>query len=270
MGIYQIAKTTAELEAQPLEVNQTIYTTCPVCEGKSKFSVTRLRHAVIWNCFRASCPVTGGSAHTIGALVPASKPKPRSKLRPYRGEILPLSEEQEEFLIERFPMHTIPSCIRSTGDGRYVLPIMNPYGYERGYLLRNFPESGLSDWDGPKAMVYMHADGPVMSWFPAGDYEHLVLVEDQISAWCAQLAGISACALIGTHLNNDKVREIAVQQPKEVIIALDADATEEAFKLARKWGLAFNKTRVAVLERDLKDEHDLFDIPEVLGVRAKI
>lgn len=265
MDNYKTAQLAAELEAQQLEPNETIYTTCPVCQGRKKFSVTRLSHSVVWNCFRASCPVKGHS-HS-GLLLPAEKPKPRNKLRPYTGKFHPLSGSQREFLLERFPLSKMPKGTVSSGDGRFIFPILNPSGYERGYLLRNWPEAQLSDWDGPKAMTHMHAEGPVMSWHRGdGPVEQLVLVEDMLSAYCAQQAGLSACALLGVNLDNDKVREIACQRPREVIIALDADATEQSFRLARKWGLAFQKTRVAVLERDLKDETDLFDIPEVLGI----
>jgi DNA primase len=92
-----------------------------------------------------------------------------------------------------------------------------------------------------------------------------VLVEDQLSAISAQQGGVNAVALLGTHLNNDKVWEISQWQPSQVIIALDADATDQAFKLARKWGLAFPKTRVAILARDLKEEKT-DDIRYILGL----
>ena len=268
MSDYSTAKLAAELEAQQLAIHETSYSTCPLCGGKKKFSVTRLAHTVLWNCFRAACPAKG-MTHTSGLLIPASKPKPRSKLKPFRGAFHALSNEAYDWLRTRFPwLDGVNLCTALKQDdvGRIMLPVNNPHGWERGYIARAYE---FSEWDGPKAVVYMHADGPVMGWYPVSDCGTLVLVEDSMSAWACQLAGLSACALIGTHLNNDKVREIATQRPREVIIALDADATDQAFGLARKWGLAFNKTRVAVLERDLKDEHDLHDIPEVLGIESK-
>lgn len=110
----------------------------------------------------------------------------------------------------------------------------------------------------------MHAKGPVQSWY-LDTSNRLVLVEDILSAIRVQQLGLSACALLGTHLNNDKVREISLFKPGEVIIALDEDATDEAFKLAGRWGLAFPKIRVAILERDFKDDTDQ-NILRTLGV----
>jgi orotidine-5'-phosphate decarboxylase len=43
------------------------------------------------------------------------------------------------------------------------------------------------------------------------------------------------------------------QHTKHLIIALDADATGNAFALARKWGRAFDSCKVLVLKQDIKD-----------------
>jgi hypothetical protein len=62
-----------------------------------------------------------------------------------------------------------------------------------------------------------------------------------------------------------KVREMQRLRPDEVLLALDSDATATSFRYAREFGLAFNKFRVVLLERDLKDTK-LSDIPTVLGL----
>jgi hypothetical protein len=57
-------------------------------------------------------------------------------------------------------------------------------------------------------------------------------------------------------LNAAKVAEIQKAKAPAVWIALDADATGQAFAMARKWGAAFNYCRVCVLPKDIKDMTD--------------
>ena len=58
---------------------------------------------------------------------------------------------------------------------------------------------------------------------------------------------------MGSGLNAERVRDISLARPREVVIALDEDATGNAFAIAKKWGMAWNRTRVAILEKDIKD-----------------
>lgn len=254
----------ASLAASEMPLNETVYRDCPSCGGKKKFSVTRTAYGVLWNCFKDSCREKG-SQLTSGRLLPPNKKS--SKLKPYSKPFLPLDEWDYDYFRKRFDHE--PSDIKVSEDDRYLLPVYSPNQYIRGWVAREpwdnwCPRKGTGQ--GPKAILYMHANGPTQSWYTAWSLsKKLVLVEDQMSACVVQQSGVSACALMGTQLDNDKVREIANERPEEVIIALDADATEQSFRLARKWGLAFTKTRVAILKRDLKDEF-IEDIQEVLGL----
>ena len=261
----------ARLLAEHLPVNESLRSACPEC-GDSTFSVTRLRHSVVWNCFKASCPVKGYSTTSAASVEP---PRRKKSLRPYTGAVERLSEEDLDYFRKRFDLELTPEGpIRASTDDRYIFPIYDSLERIRGYILRQpvwsgAPRSPRKGTRGSqaKALTYMHAQGPTQSWYPSAGTEttDLVLVEDQLSAISAQQGGVNAVALLGTHLNNDKVWEISQWQPSQVIIALDADATDQAFKLARKWGLAFPKTRVAILARDLKEEKT-DDIRYILGL----
>lgn len=261
-------KTEALIQAADLPLGESVYSDCPSCGGKLKFSVTRNREGVLWNCFRAACPEKGFEV-TLGQLTPPARKQ--SKLRPWNRPLHTLTEQKRAFLLGRFDiLARWAERIRQTDFEDYALPINDPRGYERGYVIRQPWGDEIANF--PKALTRMHAEGPTMSWYkPTGfevnrDHCHkIVLVEDQMSAMVVASAGIKCAALLGTQLDNEKVREIAMERPEEVIIALDADATDQAFGLARKWGLAFRKTRVAVLEQDLKAER-MGDIVEVLGL----
>ena len=268
--MFEAAKYTALLTAEKLPVNESIRMQCPAC-GRNTFSVTRLQHSVAWNCFRATCNTKGHEVTHASLVKPAQR---TPTLRPYTKPLYTPEQCDIEFFRERFDLseHYVYNYIRVTEDDRYAYPIRDYRGYERGVLVREpnwsgTPHSPRAGTFGAKALTYMHSNGPVQSWCTVPYSRRLVLVEDTLSALKVMQAGVSALALLGTHLNNDKVREIGQWQPSEVIIALDADATTEAFKLARKWGLAFPKTRVAILAKDLKDE-PRDDIKYILGIEG--
>jgi DNA primase len=100
----------------------------------------------------------------------------------------------------------------------------------------------------------MKTTGEPLSFYPGKDtaINRWIIVEDQISAIKLSAYGYNAVALLGTHLNMSKVREIQ-RVAKEVVIALDADATNKAFKMAKEFGLAFDRVKVAIMKQDAKD-----------------
>jgi hypothetical protein len=273
------------LEAGVLQVAQSMRVVCPFCHGgeaaEDSLSISRTGEGVLYNCHRASCGERGFIGTNACDLGAQSQPTPLSKVQPYRGELLPLESKDTAFFLSRYelPTSAILERIKRNERDEYVLPIVWQ-GKERGFNVRQ-------PWDGaprkgragvPKSKVWMHSIKPVQSLYTTdwadtpgqfGDYSYqrpLVIVEDQLSAIKASAANIAyAVALIGTHLNPERVREIALLRPDEVIIALDADATATAFDHARKYGLAFRKTRVAILEQDIKDT-PMKDIARVLGI----
>jgi len=196
--------------------------------------------------------------------------EPETKLRVYSGSMLPLRIEDYDFFYSRFQ---IPTWALATGGmiqrsplGHYLLSIYGPNGLKRGVVAR-IPWKGAPLWNGippgPKADTFRSAWGPVQSHY-RGSHEvgPLVLVEDQLSAIKLEAHGYDSVALlgtpadvVGTYGGSDRVAEIATRARThdEVIVALDADATTEAFLFVRKWGSAFRQIRVAILSKDLKD-----------------
>lgn len=204
-----------------------------------------------------------------------ASPKKATELNPYEGPMYDLTKQDAEYLFTEYSLPFLwSSAFIKQNCTRYLLPIRSPLGQTRGYVARQgwagSPLEGKSG--GQKAYTYMHASGPVQSFYVGAKTSTLVLVEDQLSAIKTSLAGINSCALLGmpvaasgSYSGADRIREIASLRPSEVIVAMDADATDKAFQFVRNWGLAFSKCRVAILERDLKDE-PLDDIREVLGL----
>ena len=123
----------------------------------------------------------------------------------------------------------------------------------------------------PKVRSFKEFDGdvdPMLSWYPgAGEKRRpgVVIVEDQLSAMKVATRGIDSVALLGTHMNHQMVREMQRYGQSPYLLALDEDATERAFKLARTWGMGFSNFRVVVLYQDLKDVDNIL---QALGFLA--
>lgn len=117
-----------------------------------------------------------------------------------------------------------------------------------------------------KTMYYpLVPDTNGMSWYRrAGDPGAVVVVvEDNLSAIALWDCGVTAVALNGTHLNEDRFLELTTRKatghvkfgpPNTIVLALDADATRSAVNLVRKYG-----GRADIIVRRL--QHDIKDMP---------
>jgi hypothetical protein len=269
-----------------LEYGQSMRTLCPFCGGgrslERSLSITREAGGLLYHCHRASCDESG----FVGTGTHGSACDPYSDLaycqrasNPYRGELNPLQDRDYEYFEKRFDLVFLPPyAIQRTSmfdnDAQYVMSLNDYRGYTRGFAVRRGGWSGEPKTPGkventsPKTKTFLdtprafaqHIQRPRL---PMDDGETVVVVEDYISALKVAQDGWIGVALMGTTMNGDRAREIYQLRPTEVVIALDKDATENAFRMAREWGLSWPKTRVAMLEQDLKDTSK-DDITEVL------
>jgi hypothetical protein len=207
------------------------------------------------------------------------QPKAESTLRHCTEALEPLSQEDLAYFQTQYELYAgdlVGNIKAAPTSGRYALPIYGPDGAERGMVLRmpwlGAPRTGKQG--GPKADTYKSRSGPLQSHYMAIERpEHLVVVEDQLSAIKLAAYGYDSVALLGVpdvyptgYSGVDRVTEIARRAAGgEVIVALDSDATEIALLFARKWGCMFRRLRVAVLQADIKDTRAA-DFAEVLGV----
>ena len=98
----------------------------------------------------------------------------------------------------------------------------------------------------PKWYVYGRKDYPYI----CGEGDVAVVVEDCASA-CAVSSNFAGVALMGTSLS-DSFIPVIQKKFKEVIVALDRDATTKSYDIAKSLESAKVKTRVAILKDDLK------------------
>lgn len=260
------------LEGNYMEVGQSMRIVCPACSDHERTcGITRSSEGILYMCHRSSCGVRG-FVPTRADFTALAAPKVK-ELKPYYGHTMQLEDEDYKFLGDKYemPRWWISGTIYRNEYEEYVLPIAGPSELIKGYNVRQpwagSPRAGRPDR--PKAKVWMHSHEPVQAFYERNYQENrdghtLVMVEDQLSAIKVAYYGYRSVAIIGTEVNEAKIREIGLWRPKRVLIALDKDATNKAFGIARLWGLAFEKVRVILLEQDLKDT-PLTDFPYVLG-----
>jgi hypothetical protein len=279
-----------KIEGSLLEVGQSQRIRCPFChggtQGERSMVISRTGEGVLFNCHRAGC-LTGRGFEGASAATLSTADRIKKAAVTYDGETLPLENKDLEYFRDRFEIiaggdwdDIVGRYIFRTEEDEYLFPIIDR-GHIRGYNVRQpswggSPAAPRKGRPGrPRSRVFMENQLPAQSTYAgpelrAGRFlerKHVVLVEDQLSAMkVAQLDVIAyGVALMGTDLNVERVREIAMLRPDVVYLAFDADATSLAFKHAREFGLAFPKVRVVILEKDLKDTK-LSDIPGVLGL----
>ena len=50
-----------------LDVGQTKRMNCPICKGSKTFTITNVMGKIMWNCYKASCNVSGSKNVTMSA-----------------------------------------------------------------------------------------------------------------------------------------------------------------------------------------------------------
>jgi hypothetical protein len=266
--------------AQQMGVGQRASQLCPACEGgKSKersLSLSVEQSGMIkFYCHRSACGFQGTAYTTPGlAPIPSTGLITNSRYNPLTADLHTLSKAEVAWFKTRFNLSNV-SEIRRT-NARYALPLKAPNGSVRGWITRRPWDGSPADTEANrndsqwamKALTYMENDDPVLSWYQASTAKDqdigTVLVEDPISAMrLIEYLNESddsytgkVVALLGTGLNAEKVAEIQRNSRHRVTIALDKDATGQAFAMARKYGQAFSECRVVVLSKDIKDSTD--------------
>lgn len=245
---------------------------CPECTGggskeRSLSLNVEAGGQIKYHCHRSACGFSG-TVFSRPDVIPTSGQgvAENASLRPYTGDLHVLSDREVAWFAERFrlPSDIINDNLKRA-EHRYAIPIWSPQHAIRGWLTRR-------PWDGSpadtrdarndshtssKALTYMETDDPVMSWYGGiGDVGYIV--EDPISAMrlAAYLDSNSpVVSILGTGVNIGKIAELQ-RHIRYLTIALDHDATGQAFAMARKWGQGFHSCKVCVLDKDIKDSTD--------------
>lgn len=251
-----------KLIASALEEGEQTREVCPFCNGGSKrersLNVTVSDGLILYNCHRASCPDGRGAIGTNRVVRTTQKERTR-KITPYEGELAPLPEEWEDYLESKIGFTTWhiaeSGAMLAVGENRVAFPIYGPMGLRRGWVLRSY-----EPYERLKALTRMDVDEPHLSYYRPNNSPHVVVVEDIPSAVrCSRYC--DSVALCGSGCSTDYANEIAAHY-RNVVWALDEDATAQAIRLMRQHALLFDTSRVLVLQEDMKDmtEEELHEL----------
>lgn len=250
-------------EGMTLEPGQSIRMVCPFCGGGSSgersmsIKLSEENGLLLYHCFRANCPAAGVIGNT--GVVRTTRPAP-STWEPWdcSGFNTYISDEGMDKL-NSWRISATASGIRwDPTTRRLALPVYGPMEDLRGYVLRAVDDRR------PKTLsARLRNDVPFQSWTRRGYHlsepGRIYVVEDVPSAERLRYAGRQTVALLGCTPSEEALSEIAHEARRrggcELAIALDADATTQALRLQRQYGMR-GHSRVLVLPKDIKDMTD--------------
>lgn len=230
---------------------------CPACHGGStgegSLSVSSREGLLLWKCHRSSCGIAGSSAGSgsTNRYSEAKVPDTRGVVgRTIERGSSPVGTHARELLASKYCITADHIAKWSLGwddeTNRLVIPVTDVRSERLGVVLRSL--------DGAFPKSKSHTEKDAISWFVNHTARGVIIVEDQFSAIRAS-DYLTSVALLGTHLNEERVREIRNSGLSPVYLALDNDAFAKAVGYRIKYRGTLNPI-VIKLEKDLKDESD--------------
>ena len=217
-------------------------TNCPNCGGRNTFTVTNNMGSLVWNCYKASCNLKGGTrVHLsiddirdgfVGAKEYAEDFVMPEYVVPYRGQ-REITRFTAEYAIDEWEL------FYDVKDNRVVFPIRHD-----GVIVDATGRSLSKRL--PKWKKYGNSGLP----FTAGCGKVAVVVEDCVSATVVGYSSFVGVALLGTSLQES--HKGFLSQFSTAVIALDPDALPKTLQMAKELRGHVPDVRVLKLNNDLK------------------
>ena len=219
--------------------------TCPICKGYNTFTVTNNMGSLVWNCYKASCTVSGG---TRVHLTVDDIRKGFGDAEQYASQdtfsmpeyIVPANFDVAEWAMELYGLDVDEvGILYDVKEHRAVFPVVHDgktvdaTGRALGKRLPKWKRYGKS------GLPYSHGCGKVA-----------VVVEDCVSAAVVGNDVWQGIAVLGTSLQESHKKYLA--QFSTAIIALDPDALPKTLAMAKELRGHVNDVRVLRLTDDLK------------------
>ena len=218
--------------------------TCPSCNTKNTFTMTNNMGSIVWNCYKASCSLSGGTnvaltsddiRKSLGFVAEethvATFVKPEWLVRDY--------STIQDFCTEWSLNPQELGLLYDVREHRVVFPVLH-----NGYMLDATGRSlgkRLPKWKryGKNDLPYVHGYGTVA-----------VVVEDCVSAAVVGSNVYVGVAVLGTSLSEAHKRYLS--QFSTAVIALDPDALRKTLQFAKELRGYVDTVRVLKLHDDLK------------------
>jgi len=230
----------------PLSEGETLRIICPACSGGSdsekSLSITR-NEGLVWQCYRATCGVKGATHSATSGREKSVKAENPT----WEGTTHEIPLKVAERIKYLWGITDPPNWYWTTDfGGRVAMSVRSPSDTHRGWVLR-----AIGQGQRTKVLNFMEKRES-LSWYKTHPHAPTVLVEDIPSA-VRGARYTNTVALLGTGVGSSRAKEISQHATGPVIVALDQDATNQSFQIARKWGLLWGDVKVLPLIKDLKN-----------------
>jgi len=248
------------IEDLDLGEGDTVRGDCPDCGGKNTFTANKSGGAVLYNCYKLGCKISG--VHTVGMTaadiqarmqeVEQDKPKPKVEIMELPEYVVRSGSGLDAFR-DKWDLWD-QGLMYDLKDRRAVFPI--------------FIDNVLIDAVGralagaePKWLRYTGK----ANYFIAGTGKTVVVVEDVISAITVAKLGFTGMAILGTSLSVAHMEQLG--NYSQVIVALDPDAAHKTLRFRQEIEAWTGATTIALrLDDDIKYrvESDIEQLKEFL------
>ena len=223
---------------------------CPACNGYKTFTVTNNMGSLMWNCYKASCDIKGGtrvhmSVDDIRAGFNGQEKLTESKFSMPEYIVHPRSNKDVRDWCMGWGLNQDElSIMYDVKEHRVVFPVIHngttvdATGRSLGKRIPKWKRYGNS------GLPYVHGCGNVA-----------VVVEDCVSAAIVGSSEVRfvGVAVLGTSLSES--HKSYLSQFSTVVIALDPDAAKKTLAIAKELRGHVSNVRVLRLQDDIKYQH---------------
>ena len=218
--------------------------TCPSCNTKNTFTVTNNMGSIVWNCYKASCSMSGGTRTSLTA------DDIRKSIRPVAEETHVETFVRPEWFVRDY-QKIASFCNEWQLDAQDIGLL---YDVKEHRVVFPVVHNGVTvDATGrslgkrlPKWKRYGKSSLPYVS----GRGKTAVVVEDCISAAVVGGEVYVGVAVLGTSLSNGHKQYLS--QFSSAIVALDPDALPKTLQFAKELRMYVDNVKVLRLYDDLK------------------
>ena len=248
------------IEDLDLGEGDTVRGDCPDCGGKNTFTANKSGGAVLYNCYKLGCKISG--VHTVGMTaadiqarmqeVEQDKPKPKVEIMELPEYVVRSGSGLDAFR-DKWDLWD-QGLMYDLKDKRAVFPIFI------NNVLIDAVGRALAGAE-PKWLRYTGK----ANYFIAGTGKTVVVVEDVISAITVAKLGFTGMAILGTSLSVAHMEQLG--NYSQVIVALDPDAAHKTLRFRQEIEAWTGATTIALrLDDDIKYrvESDIEQLKEFL------
>ena len=234
------------IEDLDLGEGDTVRGDCPDCGGKNTFTANKSGGAVLYNCYKLGCKISG--VHTVGMTaadiqarmqeVEQDKPKPKVEIMELPEYVVRSGSGLDAFR-DKWDLWD-QGLMYDLKDRRAVFPIFI------NNVLIDAVGRALAGAE-PKWLRYTGK----ANYFIGGTGKTVVVVEDVISAITVAKLGFTGMAILGTSLSVAHMEQLG--NYSQVIVALDPDAAYKTLRFRQEIEAWTGATTIALrLDDDIK------------------